>query len=266
MTKIDPKTWKAPEVSGDIPGGDMPGDKIRIGEDHVRKAQLIFPLLIDEINRLTQKDPARRRFVVSVYGGSGVGKSETASLLGYYLREAGIGTYIMSGDNYPHRIPKFNDAERERVYNEGGIDALKSYLGSELEINFKEVNELLRQFHAGEDTIYLRRMGRGETELWYEPVDFSNVEVLVLEWTHGNNAILRGIDIPVFLSSTPAETLAHRMARGRDGNPDGPFITMVLGFEQALLTSQVRSAKIIVSKAGEIISADKYLERVNADK
>lgn len=31
------------QVPGDIPHGDMPGDKIRIGEEHIRKANTLFP-------------------------------------------------------------------------------------------------------------------------------------------------------------------------------------------------------------------------------
>ena len=98
-------------------------------------------------------------------------------------------------------------------------------------------------------SVLLRRMGRTETELWYEPVDFSKVQVLILEWTHGNNDLLRGVDIPVFLGSTPAETLAHRIRRNRDGNPDSPFVTKVLEMEQGLLTSQGGRAAFIISRS-----------------
>lgn len=261
MITVNPDTWQAPVLPEVVPSGDMPGDKVRIGDEHIQKAQTIFPLLLKELAA-----GGRDRYVVSVYGGSGVGKSEIASLLTYYLNEAGIRSYTMSGDNYPHRIPELNDAERERTYEEGGVEALRGYLGSELEINFKEVNEIIRLFHEGAGSIYLRRMGRSVGELWYEPVDFSDTKVLVLEWTHGNNANLRGIDIPVFLASTPAETLAHRIARNRDGKPDSPFITMVLELEQQLLISQAPTAHILVSKAGDIITCNEYLERVNADK
>ncbi len=255
-----------PDLPGSIPHGDMPGDSVHIKAGHILKAQTIFPLLIDEIEKIKNDDPERQKIVVSVCGGSGVGKSETASLLSFYPNSMGIGTYTMSGDNYPHRIPKYNDLERERVYAESGEAGLRAYLGSELEINFKEVNEIIRLFHSGETTIYLRRMGRSETELWYEPVDFSNTDVLMLEWTHGNNSNLRGIDIPILLGSTPAETLAHRLERNRDKAPDSPFITMVLGMEQDLLTSQAPGAKIILSKQGDIIDCDEYIRRVNESK
>jgi len=36
----------------------------------------------------------------------------------------GVGRYILLGDNYPHRIPKYNDAERIRVFRKSGIDGL----------------------------------------------------------------------------------------------------------------------------------------------
>ena len=60
-------------------------------------------------------------------------------------------------------------------------------------------------------------MGREKDALWYDLIDFSNVQVLILEWTHGNSDEFEGIDIPIYLCSTPAETLAHRRERNRDG-------------------------------------------------
>ena len=41
-----------------------------------------------------------QRAVVAVCGGSGVGKSEIASLLSYYLNQLGVGSYTLSGDNF----------------------------------------------------------------------------------------------------------------------------------------------------------------------
>ena len=96
--------WKAPELPGNIPHGDMPGDKICIGEEHIRKAKALFP----ELMRMME-ERGEARTVVAVCGGSGVGKSEIASVLAYYLGDQGIGAYVLSGDNYPRRIPREND-------------------------------------------------------------------------------------------------------------------------------------------------------------
>jgi len=299
-----------PAVSADIPHGDMPGDKVVIGEGHIAKANAIYPRLAQLLCGALEQNPARRA-VIAVCGGSGVGKSETASLLAYYLNAASVGTYTMSGDNYPHRIPRDNDAERERVFRTGGLrglvaagactaercdilrglwaaetDAepakaqeypwlaiyqkagrrsLNGYLGTENEINFDEVSSIIARFKQGADTLYLKRMGRETTALWYDEVDVRETRVLIIEWTHGNSDFIEGVDIPILLNSTPAETLAHRRARNRDGKPDSAFITMVLELEQKKLEAQAHKAKIILSKGGELLSYAQYKQLMAAE-
>jgi len=283
----------------------MPGDQVSIGPGHVAKAHVIFPVLLDRL-RILQSDAGQERVVVAIHGGSGVGKSEIGSLLTHYFNQIGIGAYLMSGDNYPHRIPRLNDAERLRIFREYGIKgltvaglytpelnkailalqeqnqdadparranlpgletyqaagrtALASYLGTPHEIDFAEVNQIIAQFKAGITPLFLKRMGRQEQELWYDAVDFAATQVLLIEWTHGNNDHLVGVDIPVLLNSTPQETLTHRRSRNRDGAVDSPFTTMVLEIEQKLLHSQANKASLIVSKSGQIVSYATYLE------
>ncbi len=288
-----------------VPTGDMPGDKIQITDQHIAKAQVIFPRLWELLEPLLE-DRTPSRAVVAVHGGSGVGKSEIGSLLAHYLEHRGIGAYVMSGDNYPHRIPRMNDAERLRIFRAGGLRglveggqydedvrtalaelkandldadreqqaahpwlatyqkaarrALAGYLGTPAETDFDEVNRILGAFHDGAAELLLKRMGREEHERWYERVDMSDTRVLVLEWTHGNNRHVQGVDIPVLLNSTPEETLAHRRARARDGALDSPFTMTVLALEQQLLHAQAGRAQIIVSKAGELIDYETYLQ------
>ncbi len=293
-----------------IPKGDMPGDKIQIDSNHIEKAQLMFPTLLDHLIPMLNEHPYQR-IVISVCGGSGVGKSETASLLSYYLNKMNIGSYILSGDNYPRRIPKYNDAERLRVYRQSGIrgliasgeynedkkeilrqlqesgndsnpdyvkeytwlsiyqqagrNGLKNYLGSSNETNFDELNSIVSQFKNGSDYIHLKRMGRTDTELWYDLIDFRDKNIMIVEWTHGNNDNLLGVDIPIFLNSTPKETLEHRKSRNRDGGVDSPFTQTVLAIEQELLHSQASKSKIIVTKKGEILDYSGYLETMNQE-
>lgn len=101
-------------------------------------------------------------------------------------------------------------------------------------------------------------MGREITELWYDKVDFSGTQALILEWTHGNSDFMEGVDLPILLNSTPAETLAHRRARNRDGKTDSAFTTMVLQIEQDKLEAQAHKAKIILSKQGEFLPYTDY--------
>ena len=305
LEKLNEIEGKLPNLTipEDIPHGDMPGDKIEIGENHIAKAETIFPLLVEALKKVMTKNPYNRA-VVSVCGGSGVGKSEIASLLSYMLECAGIGSYTMSGDNYPHRIPMYNDAERLhtfrvcgirgmvdagvmtpenvekireyqraeddankahletdtwfRSYFEAGSEGLKNYLGTPRETDFAEVDQIMKAFKDGADSLYLKRMGRDEASLWYDKIDLSGKNVLIVEWTHGNSDYMSQVDIPVLLNSTPQETLEHRRSRNRDGKLDSPFTTLVLEIEQQKLTDQAHKAKIIISKAGDIISYEEF--------
>ncbi len=247
------------EKYNNIPHGDMPGDKIEINQSHIDKAELIYPLLKTYIEDAENKN-GREKIVIGVCGGSGVGKSEIASLLSYMLGQDGIKSYVLSGDNYPHRIPKLNDAERLRIYESGGREALAAYLGSQDEIDFKLVENIVSQFKDGEPLIQLKRMGREENELWYDDVDMSEIKVLIIEWTHSNSDNFKGVDIPILLNSTPEETLEHRKSRNRDNAVDSPFTTMVLEIEQEMIKDQAHKAKIIVSKDGRILSYNEYCE------
>lgn len=284
-------TMSFPELplGGSIPGGDMPGDKVLIGADHVAKARAAFPALLALAEPRIERG---ERTVVAVHGGSGVGKSEVGALLGYYLRERGIGSYVLSGDNYPHRIPLDNDrqrllsyrgaglkglvaageysAERHRLlrewqdadrdadpgladgrpwmaaYQEAGQRGLEEYLGSPSEIDFDEVNRVLAAFHSGAPSLWLRRMGRQASEIWYDWVDMTATKVMILEWTHGNSRHLQGVDVPVLLYSTPEETLEHRRKRNRDGAVDSPFTAAVLRIEQRQILARAHTATIVV--------------------
>lgn len=226
------KEWTAPEIPAQISHGDMPGDKVQIESVHIQKAAVIFPELLKLIKPVLESSPCQRA-VVAVCGGSGVGKSEMASLLSFYFSVMGVGSYTLSGDNYPYRIPLYNDAERLRVFRTGalkgmtaagdytgerfqiiqtwqkegtdadpqhaleypwyesylvsGREALRQYLGSKDEIDFDEIGHIVECFKNGENSIWLKRMGRSQEELWYDSIDFSGIQVLVIEWTHGNS-------------------------------------------------------------------------------
>ena len=296
-------SWVPPELPEDIVQGDMPGDKIRIEPQHVQKANILFPLFRTELASLLASHQ-QHRAVIGVCGGSGAGKSEIASLLGTRLKMEGIGVYILSGDNYPHRIPRDNDAERLRVYRTCGLKgllmsgcyrdedgktlrqlwmaerdaekaaadvypwmriyqnaaelSLNAYLGSPAEIDFDEINRICGSFKNGSDRIALRRMGREPEALWYHQADFSEIQVLIIEWTHANSDYLGGIDLSVFLHSSPEETLAHRRARARDGKTDSAFTEAVLRLEQIKLEHQAHKSKLIISHDGEILSYAQY--------
>lgn len=287
-------SWSFPEPIEDMPHGDMPGDKVLISDALIPHAQTLFRLLIK-----TMAEKGKDKYVISIFGGSGSGKSVSTSLLTYYLNNAGIKTYALSGDNYPRRIPEYNDAERLSIFRSEGLkgllrenlyskdvqavlddlwkketdsdpkeaenypwlsayqkygrEGLKGYLGEDKEQDYAQINEVLSAFGCGEEKIWLKRMGRTEDARWYDEVDFSDTDVLLLEWTHSGSEQVKGVDISICLRSTPEETKAYRLFRARDGKADSAFVTMVLEIEQAKLDQRMENADIILSKEGEVL-------------
>ena len=301
MKKMD-SSWQAPGFRPeDIKHGDMPGDLIHIGESHISRARSLFPSILKFL-----KESGKERIVLSVFGGSGVGKSEIGSILGHYCSCEGYPAYILSGDNYPRRIPVQNDAERLntyrsaglaalaafkgfrdewdeeihafwengrdadperginhegfRIYQKAGRAALMAYLSSEREIDFSMVNSIIRRFKEGENLIPLKRMGRTPDAIHLENVNFKGIKVLLIEWTHGNNPALEGVDYPVFLYCSPEETLVYRRYRNRDEGVGNPFTNLVMKIEQTALNRYAEKAALIICNNGEILRKDEFLK------
>ena len=212
------------------------------------------------------------------------------------FEKQGKKSLIISGDNYPHRIPMYNDAERiarfrmsglnglitERLYTDEvkekllelqkagrdaeeqedmqwlsiyqkyGDKALTDYLGTDQELDYEAVSNLLVQFHGGTSQLMLRHMGRTPDDIWYDRRDVSDTDILILEWTHGNSACLQGVDVSVVLISTPEETLENRKKRNRDTAIDSPFVARVLSIEQKKINDGLDRADIIQDMHGRI--------------
>lgn len=204
--------------------------------------------LYEKVGAWCEDKQEHERLVISLFGGSGSGKTTIAGALQQYLLNDGIGCFLLGGDDYPHRIPKRNDEERLRIFEESGEDGLRDYLGTPQEIDFDRINEVLADFHAGKNTITLRHMGREDGEIFSEETSFEGIRVLIVEWTHGGSEYLEGVDLPVFLESSPEETRERRIRRNRDANAASPFINMVVELEGEKLKRQRNRAKLIVGK------------------
>ncbi len=282
--------WEPPPTGVELPAGDTPGDLLVLVPGHLAVARDLYPRVAARLHEAARSTRTGRT-VVAIAGGSGAGKTGVATVLAHQLGRAGLGTLIVSGDNYALRVPFHNDAERvsvfrlagargladaglltpERrevlrelqlaeidaapsdehpwlaVYQEAGREALTRYLGTPREIDFPGLSAQLTRFADGDDELWLRRTGRTMHDLWFERVDVHDVDVLLVEWTHGLSEHLHGADVGVYLPSDPAETLAGRLARGRDTGVDSPFVAMVLEIEQAKLVRQSATADVVAT-------------------
>ena len=72
----------------------------------------------------------------------------------------------------------------------------------------------------------------------------------------GGSKDLTGGDIPVYLDSSPEETKARRIRRGRDENAASDFIQLVVALEQKKLLRQAEHAAITLGKDGQIYESE----------
>lgn len=288
-----PAVKTIPNLADTLSGGNTPGGLLSFHPEIIQRAQKLYPLIVRRI---------QPKCVITLSGGSGSGKTSIASVLGYLLNSDGIKTHILSGDNYPHRIPHYNDAERIGLFRSGGLKtmvekgkyteerctilhqwqkdfsdaepshvqgnewfetylsggekALKEYLGTERELDFEQIENVLKEFKSGKKKIMLRRIGNDLCDLWYDEIDVGSVDVIILEWTHANSTKFSGSDIRIVLESTPEETLMRRVARNRNPFADSAFLKTVLRIEQNLVSAQVKSADIVALLNGEILKGD----------
>jgi len=145
-----------------------------------------------------------------------------------------------------------------KIYQEYGRAALTEYLGSVMEMEYEIMNPIIKEFKEGRDHIMLKRMNNGPDEIWYEEVDFYNIDIMFIEWVHASHQLLEGIDLWIMLDGTPQDTVAHRAMRKREKEIQGPWISVVLDIEDRQMRMGAKKAAIIVTKEGEIIDYPQY--------
>ena len=134
-------------------------------------------------------------------------------------------------------------------------------MGSASEQDYADVQALIDAFHEGKTQIPLRKLGDEEADFHYETGNFADKKILLLEWTHAGNPTLQGIDLNLFLYSSPEDTLERRKRRARNANTDTPLIALVLELEQIMLNENAKHADIIQLMDGKILSRADYLDK-----
>lgn len=224
--------------------GDMIGDTPVIEERHHAIAEKVFERIQDRVR-------SQEKFVIAVGGLSGSGKSEVGALLADKAEQLGKGVYVLSCDNYPHKVPRDNERYRRELYAKEGEDGLRRYLGTQEETDLDRLAQIVKDFKGGADTVMLRIIDNPGNTVAFDakPLDVSEIHFLVLEGSWSNH--VEGVDFRFAIYAKPEETLEHRRKRGRD--PLDEVSEQVLFVEGGKLEVIYNErADLVITRDGEV--------------
>lgn len=204
----------------------MLGDELIIKEHHTERAREIVTILEDRLSGV-------EKFVVTVAGESGSGKSELACEIARINRNRGLPTGILQQDDYFVFPPQTNHEMREK-----NIDQVGTY---EVKLDFMDSN--LRSFKNHEETIYKPLVDYNADKITTEVKKVGSYQALIAEGTY--TSILNFVDFRIFIDRDYRQTYDNRKQRGRDKMD--PFVEDVLEREHEIISSHKIRADLLIT-------------------
>jgi uridine kinase len=217
----------------------MKGDVLVIEEHHRRAAAEIVAALVDRICA------NGGRFVITVAGESGSGKSETAAALAEQLGSAGLRCAILGQDDYFLQPPRSNDQLRRTD---------PEWLGPHVEVRFDLLQANVDDALGGAGEIEKPLIDYHANEIGSEVVGLEGVKVVIVEGTYVS--LLRHVDCRVFSARNRHDTLEHRQKRNRGGEAFDPFIEAVLETEHKIIAGHRFLADFVLTREFDVIRVE----------
>jgi uridine kinase len=214
------------------------GDVIVVDENHRRVAATIAAMIRKRL------DARPGRFLVTVAGESGSGKSETAAALAEQLSNAGIRSAILGQDDYFGLPPKANDTRRRQD---------PDWLGPHVEVRLDLLQANVDSALAGDASIDKPTIDYSASTVATETLSLTGVKVVIVEGTYVS--LLRHVDVRIFIARTRLETLEHRLRRNRGNEVRDPFIESVLSVEHKIIAGHRHLADFVVTSDYRVIQA-----------
>jgi len=215
------------------------GDVIVVDDNHRRVAATIATAIRTRVNA----KPGR--FLVTVAGESGSGKSETAAALAEQLLDAGVHSAVLGQDDYFGLPPKTNDARRRQD---------PDWLGPHVEVRLDLLQANVDSALAGEASIEKPTIDYAANSLSTECLNLEGVKVVIVDGTYVS--LLRHVDARIFITRNRLETLEHRVKRNRGNEVRDPFVEGVLSVEHKIIAGHRHLADFVVTSDYRVIQAD----------
>lgn len=209
----------------------MKGDIIVLEKHHIDASEKIASHILPKVLGVN------RRYIVTVSGESGSGKSEMAKALSDALGGEGINCIILGQDDYFILPPKSNDKKRRED---------DAWLGPHVEVNMDLLNQHILNAVKGANIITKPLVNYSENNISQESVNLDGIKVIIAEGTY--TALLRHVDCRIFINRNRLDTLEHRKKRNRGNEAGDPFVEDVLKVEHKIIAGHRYLADIIISK------------------
>ncbi len=216
----------------------MLGDILLINDMHKEAACSIKEYVLKDLGKLEKG----HRYVVSISGESGSGKSELAHSLGKILQQNNVRAKVIHTDNY-YKVPPLL---REEWRRSKGIDkvGIKEY-------DWIRINRTIRDFREAQECMIPC------VDLIPEQVDklitdFSKIDLLVIDGLYAIKT--NDVDLRIFIDLTYHETKINQIIRMKEAMSE--FRLQILEQEHKNVISLKPLADLIVDKSYQVIDAN----------
>jgi uridine kinase len=214
----------------------MKGDIIVLEEHHISAARAIVPDILGAVAASTG------RYVITVAGESGSGKSETGKAIADELATHDVKAVLLGQDDYFVLPPTSNDAKRRDD---------DTWLGPHVEVRLDLLEQNLVDAIGGIDEIIKPLIDYNANSVEDETIDLRGVKVVVAEGTY--TTLLKHVDTKVFIARNRLDTLGHRQKRNRGSEVGDPFIENVLKLEHKIIAGHRQLADFVITRDYDVI-------------
>ena len=217
----------------------MKGDKLVLQDYHRRAASEIVAHIIQDIRK------KKTRYIITVAGESGSGKSETGKAIADELVKFGIKSVLLGQDDYFVLPPKSNDLKRRED---------PEWLGPHVEVKLDALELNLLDAIHGKNEIRKPLVDYDSNTIEDETINLDGIKVLIAEGTY--TSLLKHVDTKIFICKNWIDTLEHRQKRMRGNEVGDPFIEQVLSMEHKIIAGHKQLADILITKDFNVIMVD----------
>jgi uridine kinase len=214
----------------------MKGDKLILLDYHKRAATEIVSLILSNIRK------KKTRYIITVAGESGSGKSETGNAISDELEKFGIKSVLLGQDDYFVLPPKSNDLKRRED---------PDWLGPHVEVRLDVLEQNLVSSIHGRKEITKPLVDYDLNTIEEVVINLEGIRVLIVEGTY--TSLLKHVDTRIFICRNWQDTLEHRQKRKRGHEAGDPFIEQVLRLEHKIIAGHKQLADILITKDFDVL-------------